>query len=126
LITTDPAPDPGSPFLHMTDRRLTALKLRYCDLVAAADVVVTKLGYGIVSECIANQTAILHVARDRFREYPVLAEAVKRSVPSAQIQLDESWHDDWKETVLELKNASFPPPPDCDGAQVIAEQILQK
>ena len=38
--------------------------LTYPDLVAAADVVVSKPGYGIVSECVANGTrAALHLAR---------------------------------------------------------------
>ncbi|MBA2306273.1 MAG: hypothetical protein H0W08_27090, partial [Acidobacteria bacterium] len=34
--------------------------LRYEDLVAAVDVVVTKPGYGITSECVANGTAMLY------------------------------------------------------------------
>jgi hypothetical protein len=38
--------------------------LSYPDLVAAADVVVSKPGYGIVSECVANgDAAALHLAR---------------------------------------------------------------
>ena len=40
--------------------------LRYEDLVAASDVVVTKPGYGIISECIANQTAMLYTSRGHF------------------------------------------------------------
>ena len=37
---------------------------KYEDLVAAADVVVSKPGYGIVSECVANRTPLpVHVAR---------------------------------------------------------------
>ena len=36
---------------------------RYEDLVAAVDVVLTKPGYGIVSECVANDTALLYTSR---------------------------------------------------------------
>ena len=43
---------------------------RYEDLVRAVDVVVTKPGYGIISECIANDTALLYTSRGDFREYP--------------------------------------------------------
>ena len=32
----------------------------------------TKPGYGIISECIANRTAIVYTARGRFAEYEVL------------------------------------------------------
>ena len=47
-------------------------QLRYEDLVAAADVVVSKPGYGIVSECIANDTALLYTSRGRLIEYDVM------------------------------------------------------
>ena len=43
--------------------------LRYEDLVAASDVVVTKPGYGIISECIANGAAVLYTSRGHFIEY---------------------------------------------------------
>ena len=46
--------------------------LRYEDLVHAVDVVVTKPGYGIVAECLANGTAMLYTSRGRFREYDVM------------------------------------------------------
>ncbi|MCK7523822.1 MAG: hypothetical protein MZV64_42470 [Ignavibacteriales bacterium] len=52
--------------------------LRYEDLVRAADVVVTKPGYGIIAECIANDTAILYTDRGRFAEYDVLVDAMPR------------------------------------------------
>ena len=46
--------------------------IRYEDLVGAAEAVVTKPGYGIISEAIANDTAILYTARGHFPEYDVL------------------------------------------------------
>ena len=49
---------------------------RYEDLVRAVDVVVTKPGYGIISECIANQAALLYTSRGDFREYQVLVDAM--------------------------------------------------
>ena len=53
---------------------LATLGLRYEDLVAASDVVASKPGYGIVSECVANGAALLYTDRGRFREYPVMVE----------------------------------------------------
>ena len=50
--------------------------LRYEDLVRAVDVVVTKPGYGIISECLANHTALLYTSRGDFREYQVLVDAM--------------------------------------------------
>jgi UDP:flavonoid glycosyltransferase YjiC (YdhE family) len=48
----------------------------YVSLVAACDVVVTKPGYGIVADCLANHVAILFTERGPFREYDVLADAL--------------------------------------------------
>jgi L-arabinokinase len=126
LITSDPSPDPGFPFMHMSDERLTQANIRYCDLVAAADVVVTKLGYGIVSECIANRTAILHTPRERFREYPILAAGVKRLIPAMELHHEELLHGNWLEKAFALMNQLFPPPLACNGAEIIADHILQQ
>ena len=54
---------------------------RYEDLVRAVDVVVTKPGYGIISECIANDTALLYTSRGDFREYQVLVDAMPKYPP---------------------------------------------
>ena len=48
------------------------------DLVRAADVVVTKPGYGIISEAIANDAALLYTSRGRFVEYDVLVKEMPR------------------------------------------------
>ncbi len=57
--------------------------LLYQDLVAAADVVVSKPGYGIVSECVANEhRAALHLARPLHRIRPVRGgDAADPAVP---------------------------------------------
>ena len=46
--------------------------LKHEDIVAAADVVVSKPGYGIVSECAAHRTPLLYTSRGRFAEYDVM------------------------------------------------------
>ena len=50
----------------------------YVSLVGASDVVVTKPGYGIVADCLANRVALLFTDRGPFREYDVLAEQLPR------------------------------------------------
>ena len=44
----------GPAEAHFSERQIYDNGLRYEDLVRAADVVVTKPGYGIISEAIAN------------------------------------------------------------------------
>lgn len=50
--------------------------LPYQELVNAADSVVSKLGYGIVSECIINRTPLVFTSRSDFAEYDVLRDGL--------------------------------------------------
>jgi len=60
------------------EQRLYADGMRYEDVVAAVDIVITKPGYGIISECIANDTALLYTSRGHFVEYDVLVREMPR------------------------------------------------
>ena len=46
--------------------------VEYSDLVNAVDAVITKPGYGIVSECAVNHTRMLYTDRGSFREYDAI------------------------------------------------------
>jgi len=124
MISTDPSPDPGPPFRHFTDEKLAAWGLRYPDLVAAADAVISKPGYGIVSECIANRTPLLYAPRGDFREYPVLVREMKKHLPSRLITLKTLSAGNWLNAFNELKSQPFPPPYAVDGAKTVAEKLL--
>ncbi|MEP6916507.1 MAG: hypothetical protein ABJC89_12715, partial [Acidobacteriota bacterium] len=67
VITGDrpsaPLPE-GVRFIH--ESTIYDGGLRYQDLVRAVDAVVTKPGFGIVAECLANGTAMLYTSRGRF------------------------------------------------------------
>ncbi len=52
--------------------------VRYEDLVGASEAVVTKPGYGIISEAIANDAALLYTSRGHFPEYDVLVEEMPK------------------------------------------------
>ncbi len=60
-----------------------AAGLRYEDVVRAVDVVVTKPGYGIIAECLANDTALLYTSRGHFIEYDVLTRDAPRFLRTA-------------------------------------------
>jgi L-arabinokinase len=96
-----PIDAPGDAF-HLDRARLDTLGLRYEDLVAAVDVVVSKPGYGIVSECVANGTALLYTDRGRFREYPVMVEQMPRVLPCRFIGNASLVSGRWDRDVAEL------------------------
>jgi hypothetical protein len=98
----------------------------YEDLVAAVDVVATKPGYGIISECIANETAILYTSRGRFAEYDVLVTEMPRFLRCRYIPIEELLAGRWR-TSLDVLMASPPPPerPRADGANVAARMVVE-
>jgi L-arabinokinase len=97
---------------------------RYEDLVAACDVVATKPGYGIIAECIANDTAILYTSRGRFVEYDVLVSAMPRYLRCGFIDHERLFAGQWADALHAVFSA--PPPletPRTDGAEVVASMI---
>jgi hypothetical protein len=98
---------------------------RYEDLVRAVDVVVTKPGYGIISECIANDTALLYTSRGDFREYQVLVDAMQGVLRSAFIDHADLFSGNWKPHLDALLAQPEPPvKPDANGADVAADILL--
>jgi L-arabinokinase len=97
----------------------------YADLVAASDVVVTKLGYGIVADCLANGARVLYTDRPGFAEYPFLAEAIQRLAPARHVPQAALRGLDLGpalETVLEMDRPRAEIR--LDGAEVAAQRIL--
>ena len=100
--------------------------LEYPDLVAAADVVVSKPGYGIVSECIANGTALLYTSRGRFIEYDLLVAEMPRVLRCREIPRDDLFGGRWAGPVAAL--LAQPGPADAlrvDGAGIAAAEVLR-
>lgn len=120
------APPPGVIQLD-EDRDVYAHGLRYEDLIAAVDVVVTKPGYGIISECIANDTALIYTSRGQFVEYDLLVREMPRYLRCAFLPQEDLIAGRWDAAVTEV--LAQPPPPErppVNGAEVAAEQILNR
>ena len=109
----------------LDDRAIYAAGFRYEDLVRAADVVVTKPGYGIIAECLANDTAMLYTSRGHFVEYDVMVEAMPHFLRCRFIGQEDLYGGHWQ-AHLDALVAQPPPPerPATDGAEVAARLIL--
>jgi L-arabinokinase len=104
---------------------LNTAGVRYEDLVAAADIVVSKPGYGIVSECIANGTALLYTSRGAFAENDVMVEQMSEVMRCSFIEQDALRAGDWQAAVDALMAQPAPTRHlRADGAEVAAEEIL--
>ena len=105
--------------------RLDALGLGYEDLVAGADVVVTKPGYGIVSDAIAARTRVVYTERGDFLEYEVLVEGMARHLPCVHVSNEDLRAGKLGGALLAVLQLPFPPPPDLSGAAVAARRVLE-
>lgn len=99
--------------------------LSYTDLLAAMDVVVSKLGYGIVSECVANRVPLLYTFRGRFVEQDVFVKEMPDILRCRYIDPQDLRDGRWTEAVHALLAQ-----PEAvhlaatNGADAIAERIL--
>lgn len=121
---------PGRPapagVAFVEESRLYHSGARYEDLVAAVDVVVTKPGYGIVSECVANRTAMLYTSRGHFAEYDVMVREMPQVLRCRYLPRDVFIAGRWRAALDELRDAPPPPhAPATDGAEVAAGRLLQ-
>lgn len=130
LVMTEPAantPSIRGPAQWIAEESIYARGLTYVDLVAAVDVVVTKPGYGIIADCVANHTAMLYTSRGRFVEYDVMVQEMPRFLRCEFIGLDSFLEGRWRESLLRLLNQ--PPPPEkprTDGAEIVADLIAER
>ena len=99
--------------------------LKYEDLVAAADVVVSKPGYGIVSECVANGTALLYTSRGRFIEYDLFVAEMPNLLRCRYLSQEDLLAGRWAGAIdALLAQPEAPPRPAVNGADIAAEQIM--
>jgi hypothetical protein len=118
---------PPSGVHIVSEEALYGAGFRYEDLVAAVDVVVSKPGYGIIAECLANGVAMLYTSRGRFAEYDVLLREMPRFLRCEYIDHGALFEGRWREALDRVM--SQPPAPErpaTNGAQVIADMIQRQ
>jgi L-arabinokinase len=123
------SPGAGPPVLpagvhNVGEHAMYDAGLRYEDLVGAVDVVITKPGYGILSDCVANGAAMLYTPRGRFPEYDVMVREMPRLLRCRCLESDAFAAGRWNEGLRELAALpALPEQPRVDGAEVVAAMI---
>lgn len=114
---------PGAPDNYCT---IDFNTISYPDAVASADCVISKLGYGVVSESMLNKTPLIYLPRSRFVEYPVLEAAVVVWGGGIALTEEQFISIDWEEAltrVCSIENLQTPPE---DGALKCAHILTTK
>lgn len=121
LFSVDPLRWPGSA-VHCISRATAS----FADILASADVVLTKPGFGIVSECIANDKPIIYADREHFSEYAVLVENIQRYCRHAFIPGAELYAGELARALGEIETADRPTETvPRGGAELAARRILK-
>jgi hypothetical protein len=106
------------------DHRLAGLGLTYPDVVHAVDVVVTKPGYGIVTDAIAAGTRLVYTERGDFPEYPILVEEMAGLLACEHVSNADLLAGRLEAPLGRVLARPVPPPPDLGGAARGATRIL--
>lgn len=127
VLTGASGDGPSPPNLHrLVGDDLDAAGLEYTDLVGAADVVVTKPGYGIVTDCIGAGTRMVYTERGDFPEYPILTGEMVRYFPAVHATNEEVRGGRIGPALEAVLAEPMPPTPRIDGAEVAAEYLLAR
>jgi hypothetical protein len=113
-------PLPGSPAnYHFVKKERT----RYQDLIASADVMFGKIGYGTVAECLLNGTPLVYLPREDFAEYGALEKGVIEWGHGWKLSRDEYYGLEWEQALEGVLRRKRPEPMDPQGARVCAREI---
>jgi hypothetical protein len=127
VVTSYDACPPGSGVRRVDEASMYGRGIHYEDLLAAVDIVASKPGYGIISDCAANDTALLYTSRGRFREYDVLVSALPSLVRCRYVDQRDLIEGRWRESVVPL--LAVPPltaPPRIDGASAAVSLLTAR
>jgi L-arabinokinase len=97
----------------------------YVSLLAACDAVVTKPGYGIVADCLANHVPVLFTDRGPFREYDVLADGLMHLGRARYVPRQDVLAGELGPHLAALLQSDLPwTEQPLNGAAVVAERAL--
>jgi hypothetical protein len=110
----------------LSDQKLAACGLQYEDVVAASDVVVTKPGYGIVSDAIGAGVRVLYTDRGDFPECPIMVAEMPRYLACRYVERSELLAGRIEAPIRALLSQSVPPRPNIGGADVAATRLIER
>jgi L-arabinokinase len=107
--------------IHAVDRDV----IPFSDLLASVDEVVSKPGFGILSECIVNRKPLVYADRSDFREYAVLEDAIQRHLKHEHLPAPCLYRGELGEALSNLWTRPEPAEHVAQGgAEVAARRIL--
>lgn len=103
---------------------LAAVGISVGEALRAADAILTKPGYGTVTEAACHRIPVLYVSRPDWPEEPWLVRWLQRQVPAREIALADLLAGRVGEPLAELFAASRPAPTATNGGAEAADLLL--
>lgn len=100
------------------------LQLSHIDLLASCDAVVTKPGYGTVTEAAINGIPMLYVSRDGWPEEPHLVEWLRRVGRCEAMPQDALIEGRFRDPLESLLRRPRPEPPQASGVDEAVRALL--
>jgi L-arabinokinase len=112
---------PGS-CIHSIDRH----SICFADSLASCDIVISKPGFGLVSECIVNRKPLIYADRGDFVEYPYLVEGIETCLRNVHLPAERLYAGDFFQALEEIKAAPEPSGQLASGgAEMIAQELIR-
>lgn len=101
-------------------------RVPFSDVLASVDAVISKPGFGILSDCIVNQKPLIYAERSNFMEFPILESGIQRYLKHLHIPAEDLYGGDLKGS---LNNIWDRPEPEerlpQGGDRIAAQRIAQ-
>lgn len=104
---------------------LSREQVTFADVIASADAVVSKPGFGILSDCIVNGKPLIYADRSDFLEYPILETAIESYLKHVHIPAARLYAGDLQDSLTRIWDS---PEPEAKlpqgGDRIAAERIV--
>jgi hypothetical protein len=98
--------------------------ISFGDIVASMDVVISKPGFGILSDCIVNQKPLVYVDRSDFLEYGILESAIKKYLRSVHIPASDLYRGDLSASLHRIWESPCPEETPEQGGDIAAAHSI--
>ncbi len=106
--------------IHALDRE----QVTFPDVIASVDAVVSKPGYGVLSDCVVNQKPLIYAERSDFLEYSILEDAIRKYLRHVHIPAADLYRGDLHESLDRIWERPDPEARLLRGGDRIAAQRI--
>jgi hypothetical protein len=101
-------------------------QVTFSDALASVDAVISKPGYGILSDCVVNNKPLIYADRSDFLEYPILEAAIKKYLKHIHIPMDDLYRGDLRRSLARIWDCPEPVETLPQGGAAIAAHRIAR